>query len=429
MGSSILIYFPCISKSITFPLQALVQKLIDRGHEVTFATSYILTKNPGVINVEVGAGIRNWAEETSSAHLFSGKDLNETNLFELSVETQRETLKRLMAMNKVWDTVIVYPAFGNEVGLYLARRMKANLALYITDMPTTAAWIDHAFGYYQQGGEAFRDSAVQEAVWGVVKDAWPGEEALTGLSIEEIEKTAGAVLCQGNPLIMKGLRPVPPNLVYCGMMQCRPGKELPADLQQFMDSASEGALLVSFGSVLQGSQVPQDKLAALLEAFGRLKEKVLFKWETDNLPGKPANVILKSFLPQQDLLAHPNLKGFVTHAGYLSFEEALCHQIPMVATPICYDQFANAEEIEKLGIGRSVNFTDITGPKISELLDQVLHDPQYKAKAKQVGAALSPWKEMVGPVDRAVWWLEQITNNPGVYTMEDFYQKYPSPLV
>ena len=33
------------------------------------------------------------------------------------------------------------------------------------------------------------------------------------------------------------------------------------------------------------TQVPQDKLAALLEAFGRLKEKVLFKWETDTLPG------------------------------------------------------------------------------------------------------------------------------------------------
>ena len=103
------------------------------------------------------------------------------------------------------------------------------------------------------------------------------------------------------------------------------------DCLQFMDSASEGVLLVSFGSVLQGSQVccfcflpnnyfcfchcfvlflglfnnfilhgwffplinknnpdgqvPQDKLAALLEAFGRLKEKVLFKWETDDLPG------------------------------------------------------------------------------------------------------------------------------------------------
>ena len=57
-----------------------------------------------------------------------------------------------------------------------------------------------------------------------------------------------------------------------------------------------------------------------------------------------------------------------------------------VATPICYDQFANAEEIEKLGgsgayfvmspqccpgIGRSINFTDITGPKLAEILHQV----------------------------------------------------------
>ena len=42
----------------------------------------------------------------------------------------------------------------------------------------------------------------------------------------------------------------------------------------------------------------------------------------------------------------------------------------------------------------------MSGPSVVLSL-QVLHDPQYKAKAKQVGAALSPWKEMVGPVDRS----------------------------
>ena len=36
------------------------------------------------------------------------QDLNETNLFELSVETQRETLKRLMAMNKVCHIQIIH---------------------------------------------------------------------------------------------------------------------------------------------------------------------------------------------------------------------------------------------------------------------------------------------------------------------------------
>ena len=45
----------------------------------------------------------------------AGKDLLETNLFELSMEAQSEAVERLLAMNKRWDTVIVYPAFGNEV--------------------------------------------------------------------------------------------------------------------------------------------------------------------------------------------------------------------------------------------------------------------------------------------------------------------------
>jgi hypothetical protein len=423
MGSSILIYFPCISKSITFPLQGLVQKLLDKGHEVTFVTSYTLNKNPGVINIEVGEGIRRWADTTSSAHLFSGKDLNETNLFELSMTAQEESLKALAALDKVWDTVIVYPAFGNEVGLYLAEKMKANLVLYITDMPTTAAWIDHAFGYYEEGGEAFRDSAVQTAVMEVVRRQWPQEKMLLNLSIEDIERKASLILGQGNPLIMKGLRPVPPTMVYCGMMQCRQPQPLPTDLQKFMDDATEGVLYVSFGSVLQGSQLPEDKLKAMIEAFGKLKEKVLFKWESDTMTGKPDNVMVKSFLPQQDILGHPNLKAFITHAGYLSFEEALCHQTPMIATPICYDQFANADEIVKMGIGLSVKFTDITEPILSDLIDKVMHCPEYKTKATMVGSALSPWKELVGPVDRAVWWIEHITANPGVYSISDFYPK------
>ena len=39
-------------------------------------------------------------------------------------------------------------------------------------------------------------------------------------------------------------------------MQCRPAIPLPAQLQAFMDSAKQGVLIVSFGSVLQASQVP-----------------------------------------------------------------------------------------------------------------------------------------------------------------------------
>ena len=73
--------------------------------------------------------LRNWADVTASQHLFAGRDLLETNLFELSMKANSDALEKLLGMNKRWDTVIVYPAFGNEVGLYLAHHLQANLVL------------------------------------------------------------------------------------------------------------------------------------------------------------------------------------------------------------------------------------------------------------------------------------------------------------
>ena len=81
-------------------------------------------------NVEVGAGIRQWADVTASQHLFAGKDLLETNLFELSMEAQSEAVERLLAMNKKWDTVIVYPAFGNEVSISVINRLEFKVTTF-----------------------------------------------------------------------------------------------------------------------------------------------------------------------------------------------------------------------------------------------------------------------------------------------------------
>ena len=65
-----------------------------------------------------------------------------------------------------------------QVGMYLARHFSASLVLYITDMPTTAAWLDHVFGTYSGQGELFRDDSVQAAVVEVVARHIP-DPALT----------------------------------------------------------------------------------------------------------------------------------------------------------------------------------------------------------------------------------------------------------
>lgn len=50
---------------------------------------------------------------------------------------------------------------------------------------------------------------------------------------------------------------------------------------------------------------------------------------------------VKSWLPQQDILAHKNVKVFVTHGGLFSLLEGLYHGTTMVGLPLATDQFAN----------------------------------------------------------------------------------------
>jgi glucuronosyltransferase len=56
------------------------------------------------------------------------------------------------------------------------------------------------------------------------------------------------------------------------------------------------------GSILQGSLMPESMKKAFLEAFSQLKQRVLWKWETDTLPGQPGNVKVEKWLPQSDIL-------------------------------------------------------------------------------------------------------------------------------
>jgi glucuronosyltransferase len=64
---------------------------------------------------------------------------------------------------------------------------------------------------------------------------------------------------------MDGLRPMSPNYIQVGMMNCRVAKPLPENLAEFLDGAGEhGAIFVSFGSVLTGTTRHDAALFCLL---------------------------------------------------------------------------------------------------------------------------------------------------------------------
>jgi glucuronosyltransferase len=76
------------------------------------------------------------------------------------------------------------------------------------------------------------------------------------------------------------------------------------DLQKFLDEAKEGVIYFSLGTNVFSDRMPEEKRRVFIEAFSTLPHKILWKWESDILPGQPLNVKIKKWLPQQDILGN-----------------------------------------------------------------------------------------------------------------------------
>lgn len=66
---------------------------------------------------------------------------------------------------------------------------------------------------------------------------------------------------------------------------------------------------------MRSVDLPTDKLNAFIETFRLLKQKVLWKFENETLPNMPSNVMIRKWLPQNEVLAHKNIVLFLTHGG------------------------------------------------------------------------------------------------------------------
>nr|CAD7573031.1 unnamed protein product [Timema californicum] len=206
-------------------------------------------------------------------------------------------------------------------------------------------------------------------------------------------------------------RPYVPNIVEVGGLHVKPAKKLPQDLQKFMDDAKEGVVYFSLGSNLQSSALPEYRKEAFLKAFSKLKQKVLWKFEADNLPGQPANVKIQKWLPQSDILGHPNIRLFITHGGLLSTQEAIYNGVPLIGIPLFADQKNNVLKSEENGLAKLMDFQNITESSLDWVLNEVLNKPTYLKNAKRISKIYLDQPKP--PMDLAVYWTEYVIRHKG----------------
>lgn len=171
--------------------------------------------------------------------------------------------------------------------------------------------------------------------------------------------------------------PLVPSMINIGGFHVKPAKALPKDLKDFIEGAKDGVVYFSMGSNLKSKDMPKEKIKNLLNVFRKLKQKVIWKFEDDLLPDKPDNLKISKWLPQNDILGHPNVKVFITHGGLLSTTETVYHGVPVLAIPIFGDQKMNVAQMLLNGYGLSLDFDDLYDEsKISSTLNELLTNPK-----------------------------------------------------
>lgn len=121
-------------------------------------------------------------------------------------------------------------------------------------------------------------------------------------SLSEIPKNT-SLLFVNTHFSLHGSKPNLPNVIEVGGIHIQPiGKALPNEFQRFLDEAEEGVLFCSLGSIIKASNMPTDKLKVILNVIREIPRKVIWKWEAGDLPNKPSNLLIQSWLPQAAIL-------------------------------------------------------------------------------------------------------------------------------
>ncbi|XP_055637869.1 UDP-glycosyltransferase UGT5-like [Toxorhynchites rutilus septentrionalis] len=225
--------------------------------------------------------------------------------------------------------------------------------------------------------------------------------------VNEIARNTSLILVNQH-YTLSGARPLLPAVVEVGGVHIKARKALPGDIKTILDNSPEGVVVISWGSVLRAASLSTAKRDAILDALKRIPLKVLWKWEDDNTEGFPPNVIVRKWLPQLDVLCHPNVRLFLAHGGMLGITEAVSCGVPIVITPFYGDQFLNAAAVVNRGMGVMMYFDQLDADYVYECINKGLQPDVSQAAAAVSDAFLH---RPQSPMDLAVWSIENVLRN------------------
>ncbi|KAM5579895.1 7-deoxyloganetin glucosyltransferase-like [Rosa sericea] len=175
-------------------------------------------------------------------------------------------------------------------------------------------------------------------------------------------------------------------------------KEETECLQWLNSKAPNTVVYVNFGSL---TIMTSSNLVEF--AWGLANTKLPFFWviRPDSVAGESAILppefvaetkqrgLIASWCPQEKVLNHPAVGGFLTHSGWNSMIESVTAGVPMLCWPVCADQQTNTwSACNEWGIGIEIIGNEVKRDEIEMLVKQVMEGET----GKQMRNKVMEWK-------------------------------------
>ena len=197
--------------------------------------------------------------------------------------------------------------------------------------------------------------------------------------------------------------PLMPNTIDIGDLMMREGGVLTPEYSAVLNTTNS-VVLMSLGSSLK--YLPPHWEEKFCRAFSEINPNITVIWKYSRKPQceLPVNVIIKAWFPQNDLLAHPNVKLFITHSGWNSYTEGAFHATPMILLPFLYDQPYNAVAAERKGLGIRLKTASFKPRELVDAIHNVLGNASYADNAKLMSKMLR--KREVSAKEKINNWID-----------------------
>ncbi|XP_015235799.1 PREDICTED: UDP-glucuronosyltransferase 2C1-like [Cyprinodon variegatus] len=461
-GGNILV-FP-VDGSHWINMKIVLEELHTRGHNITVIRSsnswYIPEKSPiyTSITLEMDQGLENFFDIYLQEHMRAQREgaslmtflkltkdflsmITKAHLLWCDATTQifqNQTLVKKLKDSQ-YDLVLADPAMGP--GALIAKHLKLPLVLnvrWITSgeghfvlapsplsyIPVPGSGLTDKMDFIQRVKNMFFYSIVffqEKFLIGPIYADLCNRHIEGGCDIVSLLQDADIWLFRSD-FVFEFPRPTMPNVVYIGGFQCKPAKPLPADLEEFVQSAGEhGFIIMTLGTLVNA--LPKEVTDEIASIFAKMPQKVIWRHKGTRPSTLGNNTMIVDWMPQKDLLGHPNIKVFVAHGGTNGVQEAIYYGVPVLGIPLFFDQYDNLLRLQKREAAKVILLDNVNGPNFEKAIRELLYNDSYRQNMQRLSSLHRD--QPMPPMDQATFWIEYVIRHKGATHLRTQAYKLP----